>query len=126
MRRVKRRRLDTSALLRSGAGSRIEASLFDVSEFGCAVYVPKVRLEPDRIYSIKLQSIELLAGKVKWIRGCFAGFEFTPQLHPAVAEDLSRRFPVGGVSSNLHDDELLLAIVKEHAGGSGRPFDPSR
>jgi hypothetical protein len=124
VRRVGRMRIESAALLRSGTGSRIEASLFDISEFGCAVRVFKVGLEIGRIYSLKTNGVELLTAKVIWVRNSFAGLEFLPALHPAVAEHLARSSAGKKVGMLRADDELLTEIVRERAAGIRRAFDP--
>lgn len=123
-RRSKRLRINSSALLRNGTGSRIQANLFNLSEHGCALFVHNVALREGGIYSIKTEGVELLTGRVAWVRRHYAGLEFTHPLHPAVAESLATRYARANDIREPDNDDLLVEIVRHETKGARRLFDP--
>lgn len=92
-RRGQRRRIESSVLLRNSDGTRIQAQLFDISEFGCAIFAPDAHLKIGRIYTLKTPGVELIGATMAWSKDHHAGLEFIEPLHPSVAKHLVKMFP---------------------------------
>lgn len=90
-RRSPRFSIEADVLIRNGEGARIKAHMFNICEHGCGLYSPSASIKAGAIYSVKVHGLEAIAGRVKWTRAEWSGFEFSHPLYPAVVEHLANR-----------------------------------
>lgn len=64
--------------------------MLDISPSGCQVQLQYGRLKVGESVTVQPQGLEGLPGFVRWFKGSRAGIEFSPPLHPSVANNLAK------------------------------------
>lgn len=88
-----RRPLKASAKVRSAVKGHIGGRLLDISEQGCKIDLFDSSVGPGHKITIKLESLEIWVGYVRWANDNVVGVYFERPMHPAVVDHLSRSNP---------------------------------
>jgi hypothetical protein len=92
-RRDERHPLEVDAKVRVVSGWSDSATIFDISTTGCQVDLPAAFLEKDRTVLIRLEGLESLVGRVRWVKGRKAGILFERPLNVAVVDYVALTHP---------------------------------
>lgn len=93
-----RRPLKASATVTSAVKGQIGGRLIDISEHGCKIDLFDASVPPGHRITIKLQTLELWVGYVRWVDGNVVGVMFDRPMHPAIVDHLSRSNPTFEIS----------------------------
>lgn len=88
-----RRPFEAAARVVSSTKGKVGGKLIDISEGGCKIALFDASVRPGHKITIKLQSLELWVGYVRWTRGAVAGVNFERPMHSAIVDHLSRSHP---------------------------------
>lgn len=88
-----RRPLQAGAIIRNITKGEIGGRLVDISEQGCKIELDDAEVSLGQKITIKLETLELWVGNVRWVRGKTIGIIFERPMHSAVVDHLSRSNP---------------------------------
>lgn len=93
-RESQRRPLKARASVRSAVKGQIGGRLVDISEQGCKIELFDASVKPGHRVVIKLETLEIWVGYVRWIRENVAGVYFERPMHSAIVDHLSKTHPI--------------------------------
>ena len=88
-----RRPLRVKASVRSAVKGQIGGRLVDISERGCKIELFDRSVSPGHRIIIKLETLEVWVGYIRWIRDGVAGVYFERPMHTSIVDHLSQANP---------------------------------
>ena len=85
VRRTRRIALSGEVIVRNAGHNKYRVKIFDLSQDGCKVeFVDRPRL--DDLIWVRMEGLESIAARSRWVDGSIAGLKFEAPIHPAVFE----------------------------------------
>jgi hypothetical protein len=83
-----RHRITVQGQYRTGSGGKTDVSIVDLSDTGCRIFAPKVRLYNDQVITLKIRSLGPFDATVVWIDNDLFGICFAQALYGPIFDHI--------------------------------------